>query len=116
MVGFLKNLGKAPLRRYLPVHALAGKHTLGRRDRALLARIERDRRAQGAGQTLERRFGDVMRILAIESLDVNGHRGMRGERLEKLADKFAVEGADLGVREFCPENQKRPAGKDRKSV
>ena len=51
-----------------------------------------------------------MRILAIERFDVNIHRGMGGESLEKLAHEFGIEIADLGLREFCPENQKRPAG------
>lgn len=35
---------------------------------------------------------------------------MGGESLEKLAHEFAIEGADFCLREFCPENQKRPAG------
>jgi len=46
-------------------YALAGKQTLSGRDRALLARVERNRGAQGAGQALERRFGNMMRIFAI---------------------------------------------------
>src|SRR2546427_12035361 len=35
---------------------------------------------------------------------------MGGEGLEKLTHEFTVEDADLGLREFCPKNQKWPAG------
>src|ERR1019366_9847954 len=35
---------------------------------------------------------------------------MGGESLEKLAHEFGIEGAYFSLREFCPENQKRPAG------
>jgi len=34
---------------------------------------------------------------------------MGGEGLEKLAHEFAIEGAYFRLREFCPEDQKRPA-------
>src|SRR5580704_1731208 len=34
---------------------------------------------------------------------------MGGEGLEKLTHEFAIEGAYFRLREFCPEDQKRPA-------
>lgn len=52
----------------------------------------------------------MMRIFAIQSFDVNSHRGMGREGLEKLTHEFAIEGAYFRLRKFCPKDQKRPAG------
>jgi hypothetical protein len=41
---------------------------------------------------------------------VKCQRGMGGESLEKLAHEFGIKGANFCLREFCPEDKKRPAG------
>src|SRR3546814_19081303 len=51
-------------------YASASQHPFGGRDRIGLARIDLDRDAQGPRQPLDRRFGDVVVILAVERLDV----------------------------------------------
>jgi hypothetical protein len=45
------------------------------------ALIDRERAAQGARQPLKCRLRDMMRIFAVERLEVNIHRGMDGKCL-----------------------------------
>src|SRR3546814_18865664 len=83
-------------------YASASQHPFGGRDRIGLARIDLDRDAQGPRQPLERRFGDVVVILAVERLDVARQpRGLRQaveEMLEHLDRKSVLYGKRVSVR------------------
>src|SRR5258706_11669728 len=75
------------------------ERALGRRHRGGTARIDRDRLAQRARQTLEARFDDVMVVLAVQILDMQRDAGLLRERLEPLLEQLGVHGAELGLRE-----------------
>src|SRR5688572_8639589 len=76
------------------------ERTLGGWNAILLARINFDSAAQHARQSLEAGFGDVMAIVAVERLHMQGHASVHGESLEPFAHQFRVELADLGTGEF----------------
>ncbi len=65
---------------------------------------------QRTRQTLEAAFGHVMRIVAIERFDMQGHAGIRRKGLKKFAHQIDVEIADLVARKLDPEHEHRPAG------
>ena len=69
---------------------------LGRGDAAALARVDRDRGAERAGEPLEAGLGDVVVVLAVEVLDVERDAGVLGEGLEELPEQLGVHIADLG--------------------
>src|SRR5256886_3074206 len=67
---------------------------LGRED-AREARIALRRQVPGAGQRLEGRLDDVMRVSTRGHADVEVHRRLVGQREEKVIDQLDVEAADL---------------------
>src|ERR1700675_3150811 len=77
----------------------AAEGALGRGDRAGAARVDLDRLPQGACQTLEAGFDDMVVVLAVEVLDVQGPPRRLGEGLEPLLEQLGVHLAELGPRE-----------------
>src|SRR6185312_5750582 len=64
--------------------ASPAQRAFGGRHFVLGARIDRQRRAQRARQSLEARLGDVVIIRAVQRLDVQGDAGIHGEGLKPL--------------------------------
>src|ERR1700731_2649713 len=83
----------------------AAESALGRGDRAGAARVDLDRLTQRACQPLETGFDDVVIILAVEILDVEGHAGRLRKGLEPLLEQFGVHLAELGPREIDPPDE-----------
>src|SRR3954463_7160930 len=87
----------------------AAELTLGGWHFALIARIDRERCPQRPRQTLETGFGDMMGVVAVERLDMQGDAGVHGKGVEPFAHQLGVELADLVAREAGAEHQHRPA-------
>jgi hypothetical protein len=87
-----------------------GQTALGGRDFPRSAWIDGDAGAKRAGKPLEARLGDVMIVLAVERLDVQGDAGVHRESLEELAHELRVELANLRRMECRPEDEERAAG------
>ena len=60
-----------------------------------LARIDRDRGAQRAGETLEAALDDMVVVLAVEILDVQRQAGILREGLEPFLEQLGVHLAEL---------------------
>src|SRR3546814_2742226 len=89
-------------------YASASQHPFGGRDRIGLARIDLDRDAQGPRQPLERRFGDVVVILAVERLDVERQpRGLR-QAVEEMLEHLGIHLAESFLRERAFPHEIRP--------
>src|SRR6185312_17290964 len=86
----------------------ASERALGRGDRILLARIDLGGFAQRPGHGLEGAFGDVVIVVAVEILDVEGDAGVCRKRLEELAEELGVDLADLALRELHPPDEIGP--------
>src|SRR5262245_48232207 len=78
---------------------LRGRNLPGR------ARIDRDRGAQRARQSLEARFRDVVVVAAVQRLDMQRDACIHREGLEPLLHQLGVERADLVAPELRLEYQ-----------
>src|ERR1051325_9014347 len=85
----------AVVRRAQPSSQAAAEGALGRGDRAGAARIDLDRLTQGARQSLEAAFDDMVVVLAVKILDVQGDPGRLRESLKPLLEQFGVHLAEL---------------------
>src|SRR5262249_40118071 len=65
---------------------------------------------QGAGETLEAALDDVMAVLAINALDMQGQPGMLRESTEPLLEQLAIDAADRGALEGDLPDQIWPVG------
>ena len=81
---------------------------LGRRH-ALHARVELDRHAQGAAECLECGFRLVVRVVALEIVDVQRDQRVIGEALEEFMHQIDVELADTRAHKVDFQRQSRTA-------
>src|SRR5829696_2363280 len=81
------------------------ERTLGRGNAALFPWVQCHGLTQGPCQALEAALGDMVAVLAVERLHMQGETCLDGERLEELAHQLGVEHADLLGREGGPEHQ-----------
>src|SRR5262249_831716 len=82
---------------------------LGRGDAAGLALVDGESLGQRPGQALEAGLGDVVIVLAVEVLHMQGDAGVLGEGLEELAEQLGIHLAELRARERHLPDQIRPA-------
>src|SRR3546814_3060590 len=75
--------------------SVAAQRALGGRYRVCLARVDRHRFAQGARQALVAGLDDMVRVLALQAVDVQGGAGGLGEGAEPLLEQLGVDVAEL---------------------
>src|SRR5690606_3476642 len=75
--------------------ALGSEYALGRRNHAFAAGVKLQGHAQGAAEGFEDGLALVVRVLALEIVDVQGDQGMVGKALEELAGQVDIEAADV---------------------
>jgi hypothetical protein len=80
---------------------------LGGRDTSGLPWVDGASATQGAGQTLEAAFGDVMRVVAIKHFHMQRDAGIHGEGLKPFAHEFGIEAADGVARKIDLEDKER---------
>src|SRR5215213_2938379 len=85
------------------------ERTLGGGNAALFPWVQCHGLTQGPCQALEAALGDMVAVLAVERLHVQGQARIDGERLEELAHQLGVENADLLRREGGPEHEEGAA-------
>src|SRR5471032_2270543 len=68
----------------------AAEHALGRGHGVGLARIDGDRGAQRAGETLVATLDDVVVVLAVDVFDMQRQACGLGEGVEPLAEEFGI--------------------------
>src|SRR6266702_7121774 len=73
------------------------------------ARVQARRLGEGATHGLEGGFGDVMQVLAVVHVDVQGDLGMESEGPEEVLEEIEVEVRDSRAAERHVENEKGPA-------
>ena len=73
---------------------MGSERALGRGHHATGARIHLHRHAQGATKSLEYRLALVMRVVAAQVVDVQGHQRVVGEALKEFMREVDVELAD----------------------
>src|SRR6202161_2367815 len=78
----------------------AAEHALGRGGGSAAARIDRNRLAPRPRQPLVAGLDDMVIVLAVESLDVQGHPGRLDEGLEPFLEQLRVHLAELGLGEL----------------
>src|SRR5205814_48336 len=72
------------------------------------ARVRLDRISQRAGEPLEAALDDVMAVLAVDILDMQGQPRLLGKGAEPFLEQFAIDTADRGAFERHLPNQVRP--------
>src|SRR5438552_8658880 len=82
---------------------------LGRED-AREAGVALRRQVHGAGQRLEGRLDDVVRVAARGHADVQVHRRLIGEREQEVVNQLDVEAADLRLLDLDVVDEERPSG------
>src|SRR6476660_3496368 len=85
------------------------KLSLGRRHAAALALVDGDRLAERACERLIAGLGDVVAVLAMQRLHMEGNSGMLGEGLEPFAEQLGVHLPYLGPGEInLPDKERAP--------
>ena len=83
---------------------------LGRRDRACGARIQLCRHAQRSAKRLEHGFALMVRVVAAQIVDMQGHQRVVDEALEKLMRQVDIELPDHGARKGHMKLESGPTG------
>src|SRR5262249_21415113 len=86
--------------------SVASEGSLGRRHAACLARLDGHRLPQGAREALEQGFRDMVAVLAIDCVCMQGDACVHGEGLKPFSHELGVEAADLRGLELGAEDQK----------
>lgn|SRR5690554_720341 len=102
---------RAPARTAVSVDAVAGsEHAFRGWDYAFVARIRFGGHAYGTTKGLEHRFALVVRVFALQVVDVQGRLGVIHKALEEFAGQVDVKVADTGAGEGHVVVQPRTTG------